>query len=52
VFSIFGEQVLQLKNLQITDLKITIDGLGELKKGSYFLMIQSGNIRRYFQLLK
>lgn len=52
VFSIFGEQVLQPKNLQITDLKVTIDGLGELKKGSYFLMIQSGNIRRYFQLLK
>lgn len=52
LYSVVGEQVMQVKDIKTSNNQIQINGLEILKQGTYFLKIETGTMKRYFQLLK
>jgi hypothetical protein len=52
LYSVIGDEVLFEKNVKTCNNQVQIEGLQFLKHGTYFLKIESGTTKRYFQLLK
>lgn len=52
LYSVIGEEVLFEKNVKTCNNQVQIEELQFLKHGTYFLKIESGTTKRYFQLLK